>query len=160
MCHHVLLDGTHGERPGARPTRLVPASTSVGRLVAATVGGGSSWGGRIWRRQRRRTGRPTTAKTMVCAWCETSLWTCNSHCVSRCWGWCRTNTGRRRLLLRPLPRMGWRGGGGMRGEREEVEWRTSWWQLRRGLLLLCECIDDQMSRVWRAGPSHDPFNSD
>ena len=42
--HHVLLGGTHGERPGARPTRPVPASTSVSRLAIATVGVGSRLG--------------------------------------------------------------------------------------------------------------------
>jgi hypothetical protein len=98
-------------------------------------------------------------KTMVRAWCETSSWTCNSHCASRCRGWCRMNTGRRRLLLCPLSRMGWRGGGGMRGERKEVKWRTRWWKLRRGPSLSCGCIDGQMSCVWRAGSKHDPFNS-
>jgi hypothetical protein len=36
----------HGERPGARPTRPVPASTSVGRLAAATVGRDS----KLWRK--------------------------------------------------------------------------------------------------------------
>ena len=41
---------------------------------------------------------------------------CNSHCVSWCRGWCRTNTERRRLLLRPLSRMTWREGGGMWGK--------------------------------------------
>jgi hypothetical protein len=63
------------------------------------------------------------------------------------------------MLLRPLSRMGWHGGGGMRGERKEVECRTRWWQLRRGPSLSCEGIDVQMGRVWRAGPRHDPFNS-
>jgi hypothetical protein len=63
------------------------------------------------------------------------------------------------MLLRPLPRMGWGGGGGMRGERKEVEGRTRWWQLRRGPSLSCGGIDGQMGRVWRAGPRHDPFNS-
>jgi hypothetical protein len=67
--------------------------------------------------------------------------------------------GRRRLLLRPLPRMGWRGGGGMRGERKEIEWRMRWWQLRRGSSLSCGGIDGQMSRVWRASSRHDLFNS-
>jgi hypothetical protein len=47
----------------------------------------------------------------------------------------------------------------MREERKEVEWRTRWWQLRRGPSLLCGGIDGQMSRVWRTGPRHDPFNS-
>jgi hypothetical protein len=84
--------------------------------------------------------------------------TCNSHCASRCRGWYRTNTGRRRLLLRPLPRMGWRGGGDMRGERK-VEWRTRWWQLRRGPSLSCRVIDAKWGRVWRVGLRHDPFNS-
>jgi hypothetical protein len=143
----------HGERPGALPTRPVLASMSVGRLTGA-----AGWGGRTARRPGIRTGRPTMAKTMMHAWRETSSWTCNSHCSSRYRGWCQTNTGRRCLLLRPLPRMGWREGGGMRGERE-VEWRTRWWQLRRGPSLSCEGIDWQISRVWRAGPRHDPFNS-
>jgi hypothetical protein len=96
---------------------------------------------------------------MVRACCETSSRTCNSHCAGRRRGWCRTNTGRRRLLPRPLLRMGWRGGGGMRGERKEAGWRTRWQQLRRGPSLLCGGLDGQMSRVWRAGPRHDPFNS-
>jgi hypothetical protein len=101
----------------------------------------------------------TTAKTMVRACCETFSWTCNSHCVGRCRGWCRTNTGRRCLLPRPLPRMGWREGGGMRGERKEEGWQTRWRQLRRGPSLSCEGIDGQIGRVWRAGLGHDPFNS-
>jgi hypothetical protein len=63
------------------------------------------------------------------------------------------------MLLRPLPRMVWRGGGGMRGERKEIEWRTRWWQLRRGSSLSCGGIDGQMDRVSRADPRHDPFNS-
>jgi hypothetical protein len=75
-------------------------------------------GGRTWRRPERWTGHPTTAKTMVRAWCETSSWMCNSHCAGQCRGWWRTNTGKRRLLPCPLPRMGWRGGGCMRGERK------------------------------------------
>jgi hypothetical protein len=91
---------------------------SLGRLAAVTVSGAVGWGGRTWRRPGRRMGRPTTAKTMVCTWCETSSWTCNSH-AGRCRDWCLTNTGRRRLLSRPLPRMGWRGGGDIRGERKE-----------------------------------------
>jgi hypothetical protein len=37
-----------------------------------------------------------------------------------CWGWCRMNMGRRHLLPRPLPRMGWRAGGCIRGERKEI----------------------------------------
>jgi hypothetical protein len=53
----------------------------------------------------------------------------------------------------------WRRGGGMRGERKEVEWWTRWWLLRWGPLLSCGGIDGQMSRVWWAGPRHDPFNS-
>jgi hypothetical protein len=47
----------------------------------------------------------------------------------------------------------------MRGERKEVEWRTRWWQLRRGPSLSCGDIDSQMGHVWQAGPRHDPFNS-
>jgi hypothetical protein len=41
----------------------------------------------------------------ACICCETSSWTCNSHCAGQCRGWCRTNPGRRRLLPRPLARM-------------------------------------------------------
>jgi hypothetical protein len=108
----------HEERPGARPSRPIPESTSLGRLVAATMGGAVGWGGRTGRRPGRRTGCPTTAKTMVHACCETSSWTCNSH-AGRCRGWCRTNTGRRHLLPHPLLRMGWRGGRDIRGERKE-----------------------------------------
>jgi hypothetical protein len=63
------------------------------------------------------------------------------------------------MLLRPLPRMGWRGGGGMRGEIKEVEWQMKWWQLRRGPSLSCGGIDRQMGRVWQGDPRHDPFNS-
>jgi hypothetical protein len=51
-------------------------------------------------------GRPTTAKTMVRACCETPSWTWNNHCAGQCRDWCRTNTGRRHLLPRPLPRIG------------------------------------------------------
>jgi hypothetical protein len=91
-----------------------------------------SKGWRTGRRPKRRTRCPTTGKTMVRACCETSSWTCNSHCVGRCRGWCRMNTGRRHLLPCPLPRMGWRRGGGMRGERKEAGWRTRWRQLRQG----------------------------
>jgi hypothetical protein len=97
---------------------------------------------------------------MVCACYETSSWTCNSHCTGRCQGWCRTNTGRRCLLPRPLPRMGWRGGkgGSMRGESKEAGWRTRRQQLRRRPSLSCKGIDGQMGHVWRVGPRHDPFN--
>jgi hypothetical protein len=101
----------------------------------------AGWGGRIGRRLGRQMGRPTTAKTMVRTCYETSSWTCNSHCAGRCRGWCRMNTVRRRLLPRPLPRMGWRGGGGMRGERKEAGWQTRWRQLRRGSSLSCGGID-------------------
>jgi hypothetical protein len=111
----------------------------------------ADWGGRAGQRPGRRTVRPTTAKTMVRACYETSSWTCNSHYAGRCRGWCWTNTARRRLLPRPLPRM--------RGERKEAGWRTRWRQLMRRPSLSCEGIDGQMSRVWRAGPRHDPFNS-
>jgi hypothetical protein len=95
---------------------------------------------------------------MVRTCCETSLWTCNIQCAGRCRGWCRTNTGRRRLLSRPLPRMGWHRDGGMRGERKEVGWRTRSRQLRRRPSLPCGGIDGQMGRVWWLGPGHDPFN--
>jgi hypothetical protein len=69
------------------------------------------------------------------------------------------NTGRRRMLSRPLSRMGWRGAGGMRGERKEAGWRTRWRQLRRGPSLSCGGIDGQMGRVLWPDPGHDPFNS-
>jgi hypothetical protein len=99
-----VLGDTHEEKPGARPTRSYPCQrASVGLRLRPWVGA-AGWGGRIGRRPGRRTGRPATAKMMVCAWCETPSWTCNSHCAGR-WGWCRTNTGRRRLLPRPLSRM-------------------------------------------------------
>jgi hypothetical protein len=104
------------------------------------------WGGRIGRRPGRRSGRPMTTKTMVRAYYETSSWTCNSNCAGRCRGWCWTNTGIRRLLSRPLSIMGWRGGGGMRGERKDAGWRMRWRQLRRGPSLSCGGIDGQMSR--------------
>jgi hypothetical protein len=89
-------------------------------------------GGRIGRWSRRQTRRPTTTKTMVRACYETSSWAYNSHCAGRCRGWCRTNTGRRHMLRRPLPRIGWRGGGGMREERKEAGWRMRWRQLSQG----------------------------
>jgi hypothetical protein len=56
--------------------------------------------------------------------------------------------------------MGWRGGGGIRGERKEAGWRTRWRQLRRGSLLSCECIDGQMGRVCQSSPRYDPLNRD
>jgi hypothetical protein len=156
-----MSSSTARTEKGQEHDRLAPyprRRASVGSRLRPWAGA-AGWGGRTGRRQGRRTGRPTTMKTMVHAWRETSSWTCNIHCVSRCWGWCRTNTGSRRLLLRPLMRMGWRGGGGMRGERKEVEWQTRWSQLRRGPSLSCGGIDGQMARVWQAGQRHDPFNS-
>jgi hypothetical protein len=51
------------------------------------------------------------------------------------------------MLLRHISRMGWHGGGGMMGERKEVEQRMRWWQLRQGPSLSCGGIDDQMGRV-------------
>jgi hypothetical protein len=146
---------------GQEHGRLAPylrRRASVGSRLRPWAGA-AGWGGRTWWRPGRQTRRPTTAKTMVRAWCETYSWMCISHCTSRCRGWCRTNMGRRCMLLRPLPRTGWRRGRDIRGERKEVEWRTRWWQLRRWPLLSCEGIDDQMGYVWRAGPRHDPFNS-
>jgi hypothetical protein len=101
----------------------------------------------------------TTTKTMVCACCETSSWTCNSHCAGQCRGWVLDEYGEEAPAPTPLPRMGWRGGGGMRGERKEAGWRTRWQQLRRGSPLSCGGIDGQMSRVWRVGLKHGPFNS-
>jgi hypothetical protein len=119
--------------------------------------GAVGWVRRTEWRPRRWTIRPMTVKMMERAYCETSSWTCNSHCAGRCRGWCWTNTGRRRLLPHPLPRIGWRGG--MSGERKEAGWRTMWWQLRQEPSLPYGGIDGQMSRVWRAGSRHDPFNS-
>jgi hypothetical protein len=66
---------------------------SVGSWLRLWVGA-AGWGGRTRRRQGRRIGCPTTTKTMVRIWCETSSCMCNSHCASRCRSWCRTNTGR------------------------------------------------------------------
>jgi hypothetical protein len=119
---------------------------SVGSRLRSWVGA-VGWGGRTGQKPGRRTRRPTTAKTMVHACYETSSWTCNSYYAGRCRGWCRTNTGRMRLLPRPLPRMGWREGGGMRGERKEVGWRMRWQQLRLGPPLSCGAIDGQMCRI-------------
>jgi hypothetical protein len=143
----VSTSAAHTERPRARPTCPVTASTSVGRLVSTIVGGGSMLGRKIGRRPARQTGRPTTAKTMVHTCYETSSWTCNSHCVGRYQGWSRTNSGRMHLLPRPLPRIGWCRGRGMRGERKEAGWRTRWRQLRRGPSLSCGGIDGQMGHV-------------
>jgi hypothetical protein len=67
--------------------------------------------------------------------------------------------GRRRLPPRPLPRMGWRRGGGMKGEIKEAGCQTRWRQLRREPSLSCGGIDGQMGHVWRAGLGHNPFNS-
>jgi hypothetical protein len=78
-------------KKGQQQDRLAPypcRRASVGwrlRPWAGAVG----WGGRIGRRPGRRMGRPTTAKTMVCAYCESSSWTCNSHCAGQCRGWAR-----------------------------------------------------------------------
>jgi hypothetical protein len=138
---------TYPRRRASIGSRLWPWARAVG------------WGGRTGRRPGRQTGHPAASKMMVRAYYETSSWTCNSHCAGQCRGMCWTNTGRKRLLPRPLPRMGWRGGGGMRGERKEVGWRTRWRQLRRGPSLSCGGIDDQMGRVRRADPRHDPFDS-
>jgi hypothetical protein len=132
-------------KKGHEQDRLAPyprRRASVGSRLRPWAGA-VGWGGRIERRPEKRMGRPTTAKTMMSTYCETSSWTCNSHYVGRCRGW--TKTGRRHLLPRPLPRMGWRGG--MRGERKEAGWRTRWRQLRRGLSLSCGGIDGQMSHV-------------
>jgi hypothetical protein len=93
------------------------------------------------------------------ACCEMSTWTCNSHCMGRCRGWCWTNMGRRHLLTHPLPRMEWRGGRDTRGERKEAGWRTRWRQLRRGSSLSCGGIDDQIGHVWWVVQRHNPFNS-
>jgi hypothetical protein len=79
--------------------------------------GAAGWGERTGRRRGWRTGCPTTAKTMVRTWCEMFSWTCNSYCASWYRSWYRTNTVRRLMLLRPLSRMGCRGGGGMTGEK-------------------------------------------
>jgi hypothetical protein len=148
----------HTEK-GQEHDRLAPYPRRRASVMLRPRAGAAGWGGIIGRRQGRRTGRPTMVKTMVRAWCETSSWACISHYVNRCQGWYQTNMGRRRLLLCPLPRMGWRGVWGTRGERKEVEWRTRWWQLRRGPLLSCGGIDDQMGRVWRADSRYNPFNS-
>jgi hypothetical protein len=96
---------------------------------------------------------------MVRACCETPSWTCNSHCAGRCQGWCRTNTGRRRLLPCPLPRKRGAEAEAWVEREKETGWRTRWRQLRRGPSLSCGYIDGQMDRVWRAGPGHNPFNS-
>jgi hypothetical protein len=108
--------GQGHDRLAPYPCRRASAGSRL-RLWAGATG----WGGRTGRRPVRRTGRPTTAKTVVRAWCEMSSWMCNSHCVSRYRGWCWTNTGRRRMLVRPLPRIRWHKGGGKTtwGEREK-----------------------------------------
>jgi hypothetical protein len=101
--------------------------------------------------------RLTTAKTMMRVWCETSSWTCNSHYSSRCRGWCRTNTGRRRLLLCPLLRMGWHEGGGMR--RDKTSRMANEVVATEARTIIIVSLDGQIGRVWRVGPRHDPFNS-
>jgi hypothetical protein len=53
--------------------------------------GAVGWGGRTGRMLGRWTRHPTTAKTMVCAYHETSSWTCNSHYVVWCRGLKRPN---------------------------------------------------------------------
>jgi hypothetical protein len=95
---------------------------SVGRLAAATVGRGSRLGRKNKAKAEKTNGTSATAKLMVRACCETFSWTSNSHCVGRCRGWCRTKT----MAPAPTPSTenGWRGGGGMRGERKEAVWRT------------------------------------
>jgi hypothetical protein len=136
-------------KKGQEQDRLAPyprRRASVGSRLRSWVGA-VDWGGRTGRRPRRRMGCPTTAKTMVCAYCETSSWTCNIHYAVRCWGSCWTNMGRRRLLSRPLPRMVWQGGGVMRGERKEAGWRMRWRQLRQRPSLSCRDIDGQMGHV-------------
>jgi hypothetical protein len=80
--------GQEQDRLAPYPCRRVSVDSRL-RPWAGVVG----WGGRIGRRPGRRTRLPTTAKTMVRAYCETSSWTRNSHCPCRCRGWCRTNTG-------------------------------------------------------------------
>jgi hypothetical protein len=66
-------------------------------------------------------GRPMTEKTMVRAAVKRP----RGRAIATTWaGVGASVTRRRRLLPRPLLRMGWRGGGGMRGERKEEGWRT------------------------------------
>jgi hypothetical protein len=113
-------------KKGQEKNRLapyVPASTSVGPLTSATVGEGSRLGRKNRAKVRKTNGTSDDYENEGAHIYETSSWTCNSHCLGRCRGWYRRNTGRRRLLAHPLARTGWHRGGGMRGEREEVGWR-------------------------------------
>jgi hypothetical protein len=96
---------------------------------------------------------------MVRACCETSSWTCNNHYGSVSGLMSDEYREEAPAPMCPMPRMGWCGGGGMRGGRKEAGWRTMWRQLRRGTSLSCRGIDCQMGHVWRADPRHDTFNS-
>jgi hypothetical protein len=109
---------------GQEHNRLAPyprRRASVGSRLQPWAGG--SW---LGRKNRAKAGKTNGTFDNGKNDDETSPWMCNSHCASWCRGWCQTNTGRKHMLLRPLPRIGWHEGGGMRGERKEVEWRTRW----------------------------------
>ena len=50
-------------------------------------------------------------------WCSHDVKRPRGHAIATA-SRCRANMGKRRMLLHPLPRMGWREGEGMRGERK------------------------------------------
>jgi hypothetical protein len=153
-----MSSSTARTEKGQEHDRLAPyprRRASVGSRLWPWAGE-AGWGGRIGGRQGRRTRHPTTAKTMVRVWCEISSWTCKATArvgVGRIHGGgaCSYALYREYGVARR-----WRHEG---RERKEVEWRTRWWQLRRGPSLSWGGMNDQMSRVWRAVPRHDPFNS-
>jgi hypothetical protein len=121
---------------------------SVGRLAATTVGGGQEVG-----EEEQGEGREDErdVQRRQQQWCVHAVKHPHGHTIAivcRCRGWCRTNTGSRRMLPRPLPRMGSaKADGCMRGERKEAGWRMRWRQLRRGPSLLFGCLDGQMGRL-------------